>query len=76
MSFVTATRLAHPWMVYFLPVSGLVIVGSYHLTKSKDNTGTNMVLSAIHSGHHLPVRTAPLIFISTILTHMFGGSVG
>lgn len=76
MSFVTATRLSHPWIIYFLPISGLVIVGSYHLTKSKDNTGTNMVLSAIHSGHHLPVRTAPLIFISTILTHMFGGSAG
>ncbi len=76
MSFVTATRLAHPWIIYMLPIGGLVIVGSYYLLKSEDNAGTNLVLSAIHSGDYLPVRTAPLIFLSTIITHMFGGSAG
>ncbi len=76
MSFVTATRLAHPWMIYLLPIGGLVIVGSYHLLKSENNAGTNLVLSAIHSGDYLPVRTAPLIFLSTIITHMLGGSAG
>lgn len=76
MSFVTATRLAYPWMIYFLPIGGLVIVGSYYLLKSENHAGTNLVLSAIHSGDSLPVRTAPLIFVSTIITHMFGGSAG
>jgi len=76
MSFVTALRLAHPWMIYLLPVSGLMIVGSYYLAKSENHAGTNLVLSAIHSGDNLPVRTAPLIFISTVITHMFGGSAG
>ncbi len=76
MSFVTATRLAHPWMVFLLPIGGLVIIGSYHLLKSENNAGTNLVLSAIHSGDYLPVRTAPLIFLSTIITHMLGGSAG
>lgn len=76
MSFVTATRLAHPWIIFFLPIAGLVIVGSYYLLKSENNAGTNLVLSAIHSGDSLPVRTAPLIFFSTIITHMFGGSAG
>lgn len=76
MSFVTATRLAHPWMVFLLPIGGLVIIGSYHVLKSENNAGTNLVLSAIHSGDYLPVRTAPLIFLSTIITHMLGGSAG
>lgn len=76
MSFVTSFRLAHPWMIYLLPIGGLVIVGCYHLLKSEKNAGTNLVLSAIHSGDTLPVRTAPLIFISTIITHAFGGSAG
>lgn len=76
MSFVTAVRLAHPWMVYLLPIGGLVIAGCYRLLKSEDHTGTNLVLSAIHSGDYLPVRTAPLIFVSTVITHTLGGSAG
>ncbi len=76
MSFVTAVRLSHPWVVFLLPIGGLLIVGAYRLLKSEDHAGTNLVLSAIHSGDHLPVRTAPLIFVSTIITHLFGGSAG
>lgn len=38
--------------------------------------GTNLVLSAIHSDEDLPLRMAPLIFISTLITHLFGGSAG
>ena len=41
-----------------------------------DRTGTNLVLSAIHSDEDLPLRMAPLIFISTLITHLFGGSAG
>lgn len=76
MSWVTAARLAHPWLIFLLPVGGIVIVGSYRLLKSEDNAGTNLVLSAIHSGDYLPVRIAPLIFLSTVVTHAFGGSAG
>ncbi len=35
-----------------------------------------MVLDAIHAEREIPLKTAPLIFISTILTHLFGGSAG
>lgn len=34
------------------------------------------MLSAIHSGDELPLRMAPLIFLSTLITHLFGGSAG
>ena len=34
------------------------------------------MLSAIHSGDHIPFRMAPLIFISTVITHLLGGSAG
>jgi len=76
MSWVTATRLAHPWLIYLLPIGGLVIVGCYHLLRDQNDTGTNLVISAIHSGDHLPVRMAPLIFLSTLITHLLGGSAG
>ncbi len=76
MSFVTGMRLEHPWLICLLPVGGLAIVGCYYLLHDQNDTGTNLVISAIHSGDHLPVRMAPLIFVSTLITHLLGGSAG
>ncbi len=72
----TNIRLAHPWLIFCLPFGGLIIVGLYHLLHDEKDTGTNLVISAIHSGDRLPFRMAPLIFVSTIITHLFGGSAG
>ena len=76
MDFVTDLRTANSWMIFFLPFGGLFIVWSYHMLKNDQDTGTNLVLSAIHSGDNLPLRQAPLIFIATVITHAFGGSSG
>lgn len=76
MSYVTTLRITHPWLIYLLPVGGLLIVGLYHLFHDEKDTGTNLVISAIHSGDELPFKMAPLIFISTLITHLFGGSAG
>lgn len=76
MAFVTNARLDHPWLIFLLPVGGLVIVGSYYLLHDQNDTGTNLVISAIQSGDHVPGRMAPLIFLSTLITHLFGGSAG
>lgn len=66
----------NPWLIFLLPVGGILIVGAYRLLHDERDTGTNLVLSAIHSGDELPLRMAPLIFISTLITHLFGGSAG
>ena len=76
MEFVTKTRILHPWLIFFLPVGGVVIVGLYRLLHDEKDTGTNLVLTAIHSGDEIPLKMAPLIFISTLITHLFGGSAG
>lgn len=76
MQFVTSTRLAHPWIILFLPLAGMLIVWLYHILHDEKDTGTNLVLSAIHSNENIPLRMAPLIFIATLLTHLFGGSAG
>ena len=62
--------------LFFLPLGGMAIVGLYHLLKDDNDSGTNLVISAIHSGDHLPFKMAPLIFVSTLITHLFGGSAG
>ena len=71
---VTALREANPWMIYMMPAAGLLIVAVYKFDKY--GTGTNCVLEGIHSGTYVPLRMAPLIIISTIITHTVGGSAG
>ena len=76
IKMVTELRMEHLWLLYLLPLGGIVIVGLYRLLKDENDTGTNLVLSAIHSNEEIPLRMAPLIFISTVITHLFGGSAG
>ena len=76
MTIVTLLREKNPWLIFLLPIGGLLIIGSYRLLHNEKDTGTNLVLSAIHSNDELPLRMAPLIFISTLITHLFGGSAG
>jgi H+/Cl- antiporter ClcA len=73
--FVTALRTANPWILYGLPLAGVAIVWMYQWEKDQKSS-TNMVLDAIHAENHIPIKTAPLIFLATVLTHMFGGSAG
>ena len=68
-------RNAYPWLVYFLPVGGLFIVWLYRL-RGMHPTDTNGVLLAIHTTGSIPTSTAPLIFVGTTITHLFGGSAG
>lgn len=76
LNAVTELRTSHPWYIYFLPFGGLVIVWLYRVLHNENDTGTNLVLSGIHSDAPIPLRMAPLIFISTLITHLFGGSAG
>lgn len=74
ITLVTAFRGSHPWMLYLLPLSGLLIVAMYRMDPYK--TGTNRVLEGIQSDRFIPLRTAPLIVASTVITHTFGASAG
>lgn len=76
VSWATGFRLSHPSMLFFLPVSGLLIVWMYHSFHEEGNRGTNMVIDAISSNERVTPATGSLIFFSTILTHLGGGSSG
>lgn len=73
--FATTFRTAHPWILYGLPLAGILIVWLYRWER-EEKSSTNLVLDAIHSEKEIPVKTAPLIFAATVLTHLFGGSAG
>lgn len=73
----TELRKAHQWIVYGLPLGGLAIVALYKYTGQEKNAGTNMVIQVIRDDEdEMPGRVAPLILISSIITHFFGGSAG
>ncbi len=76
LNSATTFRQEHDWILYFLPLAGIVTVFLYSIFKYKNDKGTNLVLSTIHAKDEMPFRMAPLIFITTILTHLFGGSAG
>lgn len=76
LHFVTDIRNTNPLIILGLPFGGLVIVYLYHVTKREDDHGTNSVIAAVRSEEKLRFRTAPLIFISSLITHLFGGSAG
>ncbi|MCI8516221.1 MAG: chloride channel protein [Hungatella sp.] len=66
----------HSWLLYLLPVSGVIIVFLYRAAGQEKNKGTNMVLVAISSDEKMSLVTGPLIFAGTVLTHLTGGSAG
>ena len=76
LSLVTVLRTQNTWLIFLLPLGGLGIVAMYRFLHNERDTGTNLVISAIHSDDELPLRMAPLIFVSTLITHLFGGSAG
>lgn len=76
MTTVTNLRMDHDWLIFLLPAAGLLIVFLYHITNMKHDKGTNQILSAVRTSGNIPFRLAPLIFISTVITHLFGGSAG
>ncbi len=69
-------RGRYPLIVLALPAAGLLIVFLYRFFKDADDKGTNMVIASIHSSTDIPFRMMPLIFVTTIITHLFGGSAG
>jgi len=70
------TRTDYPWLLYFLPFGGLLIVWLYRVCGIKEDRGTNELLISLHSPTPLKARRAVLIYVSTAITHLFGGSAG
>ena len=75
VDYATRIRTAHPWILYLLPLLGLLIAGLYRLAKV-EGKDTNAVIESVHFGKNVPVLLVPVIFLSTVLTHLGGGSAG
>ena len=68
-------RIAHGWLLFLLPLIGLLIVLLFRVFRTEDQ-GTNNIIRGVHSGEGLTIKLVPSVLIATVLTHLGGGSAG
>jgi H+/Cl- antiporter ClcA len=77
LSWAIHYRFAHSWLLYLLPLAGVAIHFLYKLYGQSAERGNNLIIDEIHQpGGGVPRRMAPLILLTTVITHLFGGSAG
>lgn len=77
LDLVTLQRVAHPDLMWGLPVAGLAIGWLSLRVGPEVNSGNNLVIREIkHPQHGVPLLMAPFVLVGTLLTHLFGGSAG
>ncbi|MBO0134658.1 voltage-gated chloride channel family protein [Agrobacterium burrii] len=73
----TELRFEFPWLIFFMPVAGFAMVWAYGKFGKSAEGGNNLIVDEIHEpGGGLPLRMAPFILVTTVLTHLVGGSAG
>ncbi len=75
VDMVTDFRTSHTWLIWLLPIAGVAIVAIYSFF-SVEGQSTNNIISEVQSGRGLKLNLIPSIFLSTLLTHLCGGSAG
>lgn len=76
IQYVTGLRQAHTWLLFCMPLAGVIIVWLYSLFRERGYRGTNVVLDAITTEQPVDKPIAPLIYVSSILSHLVGASAG
>ena len=76
LHFVTHMRQENQWLIFLLPVAGLLSVGIYKLFGISRNRGTNEIIDAILRKQPVSSMVAPAVFLASAVTHLFGGSAG
>lgn len=73
----TALRFEYPWLIYCMPIAGFAMVWAYQRFGKAAEGGNNLIVDQIHEpGGGVPLRMAPFIVVTTVLTHLVGGSAG
>lgn len=73
----TNFRYTHTWLLYLLPFAGVFIYWLYNKWGKDAAAGNNLIIDEIHQpGGGVPVKMTPLILLTTVITHLFGGSAG
>lgn len=73
---VTDFRKSHSWIIWLLPLGGIAIVQLYKAMGFPKDKGTNLVLLSARDGEKMGFKNTICIFISSVITHLLGGSSG
>ncbi len=77
LHFVTEIRLEFPWLIFLLPIGGLLSFSIYKILGLENNHGTNeMIEAALDGNHQVKPQIGLGIFLTSAITHLFGGSAG
>ena len=77
LTWVSATFTTHHWLIFLLPIFGLLSVWAYETFAPSSAGGVKTLINQIkHPTAILPVAKGPMIFGTTLLSHLGGASVG
>lgn len=77
LEYAQNLRTKYLWLLYLLPVAGLVIGFLYSRFGQAVSRGNNLIIDEIHRPlKKTPGIMAPLIFVCSFLSHLVGASVG
>lgn len=77
LTWAAATRTAHVWLVWCLPLAGFAVGWLYLRWGRNVEGGIRMLADEVHApGQGIPLRMAPMILGATVVSHLFGASVG
>lgn len=77
LEWVTQFREHNNWIIWLLPMGGLYIGWLYHQYGTTVVKGNNLLLEEYENPQKtIPFKMAPMVLVSTLITHLFGGSAG
>jgi H+/Cl- antiporter ClcA len=77
LDWVSQFREHNYWIISLLPIGGLFIGLSYHYLGATIVKGNNLLLEEYENPQKkIPLIMAPMVFVGTLITHLFGGSAG
>jgi len=77
LDYVTGVRESHRWLIWLLPVAGFVVGWIYYRLGKTVEAGNNLLIDEIHDPRKVvPLRMVPLVLGGTLVSHLFGASVG
>ncbi|MEN9657557.1 MAG: hypothetical protein RL571_1022 [Pseudomonadota bacterium] len=77
LEWATVTRLANPLLLAGLPLAGFAVGWIYLRFGTSVEAGNNLLIDEINEPQKIiPLRMAPLVLGGTVVSHLFGASVG
>ncbi len=77
LDHATGWRESHRWIVWLLPLAGFGVGWIYLRLGRAVDGGNNLIIDEIHDPNKVvPLRMAPLVLGATVVSHLFGASVG